>query len=99
NNNWAQLSKCTDGMKDDERGWASYYLASLNYFGLGYNSKLNDFISQRDNGGECNGGKQNFIAYLRTLSTSSPPGYDYSAQIMSKYVNSVSICDSDCPGK
>src|SRR3989344_9536504 len=52
---WGELSKCDDGMKDDERGWAAYYLASLRYFGLGYESKLPDFTSQRDQDGECTG--------------------------------------------
>lgn len=96
--NWGQLSMCSDGMKDDERGWAAYYLASLRYFGLGYESKLSDFTYQRDQNGECSG-TQHFIAYLRSLGTSSPPGYDYSAEIMSRYLDAAdNKCDTDCPG-
>lgn len=97
--NWGQLSMCDEGMKDDERGWAAYYLASLRYFGLGYKGELSGFTSQRDTNGECTG-EQHFIAYLRSLGSSSPPGYDYSAQIMSRYLDAVdNKCDSDCPGK
>jgi len=101
NSNWAQLSKCTGGMKPEEKGWAEYYLASNRYFGL-KPATLNEFVKQRDANGECCAGSdgsqntqcyQNYIAYLRSLS----PKNSYGAQVMSRYRAAVSACDSDCP--
>lgn len=97
NANWAELSKCPpDGLTEDERGWAAYYIASNMYYGATWNV-LSQFKAQRDNGGECQGSVKNYIAYLKEYDTSPAPGTKYGAQVMSRYRSAVSACDSDCP--
>jgi len=97
NANWAELSKCApDGLSEDERGWAAYYIASNMYYGEDWNV-LSQFKAQRDNGGECQGSEKNYIAYLRKYDTSPLPGTMYGAQVMSRYRVAADACDSDCP--
>jgi len=100
--NWAELSKCSpDGMMPDEKGWASYYLASNKYGGI-TTAVLLDFVAQRDANGACcaNSGSstcyKHYIDYLRSRAT---PNDDtvYGAKVMSRYRAAVSACSSDCP--
>lgn len=95
-NNWAELSKCQPGgMKDEEKGWAAYYIASNMYYGTVWNM-LSQFISQRDSGGSCTG-TLHYIDYLRSINAGPAPGTSYGAQVMSRYRAAVSACNSDCP--
>ena len=97
NSNWAELSKCQpDGLTEDERGWAAYYIASNRYYGADSNV-LSQFVSERDNGGACHGSVKNYIEYLREYAPSPAPGTAYGAQVMSRYSAAVTACKSDCP--
>jgi hypothetical protein len=94
---WGELSFCADGIHQDEKGEAAYYLASLEYYGPNYQNQLSGFISQRDCAADptTNPEKVNFIAYLKTLGSN----YLYPAQVMSRYIDAVdNKCDSDCIG-
>jgi len=93
-NNWAELSKCSGGMADDEKGWAAYYLASNMYAGTTWNV-LSQFISQRDSNGDCTG-TQHYIDYLRSRATANDDT-GYGAKVMSRYRAAAGKCDSDCP--
>jgi len=94
-NNWAELSKCQpDGMTEEERGWAAYYLASNRYLGATWNV-LSEFVSQRDSNGACTGTKH-YIDYLRSNATKDDDT-KYGAQVMSRYRAAADKCDSDCP--
>ena len=95
---WPDLAppNCYGGMENGEQGWAAYYLASNRYFGTTWN-RLTDFKNQRP----CTGGSgsyNHYIDYLRNnVTSSSPPGTSYGAQVMSRYRSAVSACGSDCP--
>jgi len=94
--NWGTLSACPNSMTLADKPWAAYYLSALLYYGMDYKSQIADFAHAR--GSDCTG-EQNFIKYLRSLPSNSPPGYDYGAQVMSRYFDAVGKCSSDCPGK
>jgi hypothetical protein len=96
--NLLELSSCPPGgIPENETGWAAYYLASNRYFGVAWDN-LTDFIGQRDTPSLCGGNYTNYIAYLRSLNSSFPPGASYGAQVMSVYSSAVGACNSDCPG-
>ncbi|MFA4983493.1 MAG: hypothetical protein WC588_04745, partial [Candidatus Micrarchaeia archaeon] len=102
NSNWGQIGTgvCEGGIKDEDRGWAAYYLASNKYFGLQPPS-ISGFISQRDNSSACSGA-ENYIRYVRNRPNPNPgegQGYAYGAELISIYADAVDKCDSDCPGK
>ncbi|GEM_PF-983954 len=102
-NNWAELSKCTDGLDDKERGWTVYYLASNAYYGAGQGLQkgvLNTFVYERDKNSDCDG-EQNYIEYLKKTypPNKDGPNNEYGAQIMSRFLDAVEVCDSDCPGR
>ena len=102
-----ELSACAGqgGYSPDEYGWLTYYLASLEYYGADYNPGWiwNAFLAQRDPdpNNPCTGTYVDFIDYLRETKgcTYDPNCFDYSANVMSRYLDGTSKCDSDCPGK
>ena len=96
--NWGSFTQCDPSLPEGDKGWMEYYLASLNYYGCGYRSQLSAFTSQCTS----NDGKKNFIDYLRTKAPACnpAPGYDYSAEIMSRFADLVDKCtNTDCVGK
>ncbi len=97
--NWAELTKCEGGIKDDP-GWVAYYLAANMYYGSPSKGPFNAFLSQRDANGECSG-EQHYINYLRTTypPNSQGPNADYAAHTISRYLDAIKECKSECPGK
>ena len=85
---WAELSKCDNGLKEADRGWATYFIAASLYNGKNPGAVYSDFLSQR--GSDCHG-EQNFIRYLKSK------GFDYAREVMTIYRSAVGVCDSECP--
>ena len=112
-NNWGNLHACLpEGIEDNERGWATYYLATNMYYGSNAigDGAWNGFLRQRDvdSGGECclDGNapdcEQNYVAYLRKRDPGNcggSPGNEYAACIMSRFTDLVTKCDTECVGK
>lgn len=112
-NNWGNLHACLpEGIEDNERGWATYYLATNMYYGSDAisNPEWNGFLKQRDvdSGGDCCLGgtapdcEQNYIAYLRKRdpgTCGAAPNNEYAACIMSRFTELVTKCDTECVGK
>lgn len=90
-NNWGELTECDGGMQEKERDWAAYYIASGYYSGKLV--PIGEFTDQRDSGGDCTG-IQNYIEYMATV----PPYEEYSKQVMTRYLDAVKECGSECPG-
>jgi len=87
-NNWGALESCDYGMKEDEKGWAAYYLASASYHG-DIRPTISEFVAQRDdNGNSPCSGVQNYIEYFNN---------PYSKMVVSRYIAAIGTCDSECP--
>jgi hypothetical protein len=94
-NNWGVLSACDNGLKGEDREWATYFLASAYYnAGTATVPRILNFTSQRDHGGQCTG-EQNYINFLRNRGFRSYGSY--ASDVMSKYLAAVSKCGIDCP--
>ena len=95
---WNVLTSCQDGISSSERGWVEYYLASNLYYGALALSPYDNFAAQLNANGPCTGAIPNYIDYLRNMSDpSSPPSMNYSAYVMTRYLDAVDKCQSDCP--
>ncbi|MCX8175198.1 MAG: hypothetical protein N3E51_03265 [Candidatus Micrarchaeota archaeon] len=100
------LAECSGGYEEEEYGWLTHYLASLEYYIGGeraYKNHFGNFLAQRDDpdtGGKCSG-EVDFVEYLKTIPCDKVKDCrKYPQQVLSRYIDAVdNQCDSDCPGK
>ncbi|MCX8194957.1 MAG: hypothetical protein N3G22_02515 [Candidatus Micrarchaeota archaeon] len=94
NQKWHLMNKsaCTGGMGAADRGWADYFVATLLYENesISLDNYLSEFLLQRDTPDKC-AGEEHFIAFTRQYS-------NYSAEVMTIYLDALDKCESDCPG-